>query len=230
MAAIWSFRTGAGRWTRDPSTGWDDTVEFSDFHRLLPELDRRGLRGRVERLGVVAHGDSSGLVQLSSAGNLTPSSVASAYYAPIWTDLRLYLTGTAMLAFYSCIAGAGAEGSQLLIAISNRLPGRTIVGFDAYGLMGPAGLPNAPGNMDAQSGGAAGLAMPGLGGTGNRLTPWGFNAKWAYHGRLVRITLFEQMSLDRNRRQTNHCANPACTGHSDPRHRCTGWSGCHWKP
>ena len=81
MATIWAFRTGAGAgtWTRDPSTGWSDTVEFSDFHLLPPELERRGLRGRVDRLGVVAHGNTSGVVQLASSGNLTPSSVTSAY-------------------------------------------------------------------------------------------------------------------------------------------------------
>lgn len=163
--------------------------------------------------------------------NLTLNAVDSTYYASIWRNLKQYLTPTAMLTFYSCIAGAGQEGTGLLTAISTRLPGRTIVGFDVYGLMGSAGLPNAPGNMAAQMGGAAGLAMPRQGSLGSNLTPWGYNAKWAHNGRLVRIPMVEQMfKVDRDGGHRNRCANEACLGHATPQQRCQAWSGCRWNP
>jgi hypothetical protein len=41
-----------------------------------------------------------------------------------------------MLTFFSCTSGKGPEGDSLLTEVSNVLPGRTIVGFCVYVVVG----------------------------------------------------------------------------------------------
>jgi hypothetical protein len=212
MATVWA--TMVGYWTKDPSTGWSHTFAIKNgLHDLAAQMAGAKLAGGVTRVGIVAHGDQAGVVRLDR--QLTTTTVGT--FAPDFMALTPFLTPDAMLIFYSCIAGEGQEGSRLLTAISGFLPGRTIVGFEMYGFIGPAGLANAPGNMDATSTGMVQLAVKEAGKYG-KLGPWAKFAKWAKNGRIIRIPYLEQ-----SRRPKKTCANPSCPGHSDAGHACPGY-------
>lgn len=171
------------------------------------------LRGRVTRLGIVAHGDQPGVVRLDH-----PLSVSTVRrFSADLRDLRLWLTSDAMLIFYACIAGRGDEGSSLLVALSRELPQRTIVGFELYGFIGPGGLLNAPGVVTATEASDSQLALQRASQHG-RLHPWCPFAKRARGGVIRHIPILEQSERPR---QT--CANPTCRGHSRPDHSCRGW-------
>src|SRR5687768_15247288 len=117
MATVWAPFSAPriGEWQdRAYSSGWSHTIRFSSLRNLLDRMSERGgLRGRVRRLGIVAHGDIDGVVQLDRL--LTAGTVSR--FASEFNDLRLYLTSDAQLIFYSCIAGGGADGVRLLNAV-----------------------------------------------------------------------------------------------------------------
>ncbi len=123
-------------------------------------------------------------------------------------NLRLYLTLDAKIVFYSCIAGAGTQGDQLLRGLSRQLPGRTVIGFIVKGETDAGELLS---HLSAQSPGRVREAPHGKGsgrpGKVGLLTPWSGYAKWARDGVIVR-----QPSFGRGPRK--RCANPACPGHS----------------
>lgn len=217
MATVWApFRTaGVGQWTdRAYESGWSHTVQFSSLRDLLNSMaSRGGLRGAVTRLGVVAHGDRQGLIQLDR--DITVTSLKEV--ARELNELRLYLARDGMMEFYSCNAAAGAEGSQLLCGLSNHLPGRTVVGFTVFGETDAgdalsAMAPQTPGRVREAPHGK-GSGRPGRDGI---LTPWHATAKWARDGRIVRAAPIE-------REPDNRCANPACPGHSSALHHCQNW-------
>lgn len=211
MATVWAYRIGS--WTEDSSTGWSHTISMQGLSDLCESLMSKGLQDRVRRLAIVAHGDQSGLVQLDR--NLTSSTINT--FAAELTRLAGFLTRDAMLIFYSCVAGAGEAGSQLLVSLSSRLPNRTIIGFEMFGLIGTPGLPNAPGRMQASETSLAQLAVQ-PGGTVGELGPFSRFAKWARNGAVVRFPILEQ-----NNRPGRRCANPQCPGHAAAGHRCHGW-------
>jgi hypothetical protein len=210
MATVWAYRIGA--WSDAPSTGWSHTMYFRDgrLSTLIEELGDEGLRGRVSRLAIVAHGDSGGVVQL--APRLTISSMTT--FRTDFRRLRAYLTPNAMLCFFSCIAGAGDEGSELLKAVSLQFPGCTIAGFVIYGCYSnPFGSLSAPGNMFASSTSRCTLLA------NSTMSPWDEHCKWAYQGEVVRWPVAEQ-----GLRTNFTCGNPNCGGHRSPHHRCEGWA------
>jgi hypothetical protein len=212
MATVWATKVGS--WTKDPSTGWSHTFAIKNgLLELAAQMDTAGLNGTVTRVGIVAHGNQPGVVQLDR--ELRYNTVAS--FALDFQALIPFLTVDAMLIFYSCIAGKDTPGTQLLSGISGFLPGRTIVGFEMYGLIGPAGLPNAPGNMDAVSSEIMQLAVK-EGGRYGKLGPWSMFAKWARNRSLVRMPYLEQ-----SRRPNKTCANPKCPGHSKGNHACPSY-------
>lgn len=205
-----------GRWqTEAYSSGWSHTIHFSSFAGLLDTMrTRHGLRGNVSRLGIVAHGDQDGQVQLERP--LRPGSVSR--FEGEWRRLRdYYLEPTAQLVFFSCIAGAGTEGSRLLVEISRRLPGRTIIGFTVSGETSASENLSA---LSAQTPGQVREAPHGRGsgrpGRAGLLVPHHVAAKWARNGAVVRIPPLE-------RAPGNRCGNPECPGHALPIHFCEGW-------
>src|SRR4051794_31572417 len=139
MATVWSYRVGA--WTRNPGTGWSHTISMSGLTDLADSMERSKLQGAVTHLAIVAHGDSPGTVELEHP--LTAGSIP--YFAGVFERLKGFLARDAWVTFYSCIAGKDEPGTRLLTEISRRLPGRTIVGFELFGLIGPPGALNAPG-------------------------------------------------------------------------------------
>src|SRR5438105_1487049 len=199
MATVWSFRVGA--WASDTATGWSHTIgPFNTLRDLMTLFDNARLQGAIRRLAIVAHGNEPGVILLDR--RLTAATIGT--FTTELHNLRRYLTSEAMLLFYSCIAGAGAAGSRLLVDLSTQLPGRTIVGFELYGLIGPAGLLNAPGNMTATDAANAQMAMQPNAQHG-LLGPWSQFAKRARDGEIVHIPVLEQ-----NGRPNRTCANPAC--------------------
>lgn len=211
MATVWAYRVGA--WSKMPSSGWSHTIQMKGLSDLVASLQKENLGRRVSHLAIVAHGDQPGQITLDK-----PLTVATlgAFDASL-ARLGAYLTADGMLSFYSCIAGKGPEGSELLVALSNKLRGRTIVGFELFGLIGPAGIPNAPGNMTATEASNAQMAMSSSSQHG-RLSPWCPFAKRALSGRIVHYPVLEQAS-----RPNTACANPSCPGHKEPQHFCQGW-------
>lgn len=123
-------------------TGWTHHLYFNALSDLMAKMRRAGLRNKVDILGIVAHGNAGGLVQLDR--NLTIDTISS--FDSELELLRRYLKRTAVLTFYSCIAAAGVEGTNLLLELSRRLPGRWIVGFTVFGIVSDS-FPNAPGTM-----------------------------------------------------------------------------------
>ena len=208
MATVWSAHTapGIGQWRKQAyETGWSHTFRFSSLEHLVDQMSRsRGLRerrptlpfrtmspprpdfreyGQVTRLGIVAHGDRDGVVQLNR--NLTADSMLS--FATELQELSTYLTPDAKVIFYSCIAAAGSDGDRLLNALSIRLCGRTIIGFTVFGETDASELLSA---MSPQSPGRVREAPhgPGTGRLGREglLGPWSIYAKWSRNGVIVR--------------------------------------------
>lgn len=217
MATVWApFRAPRiGDWQdRAYTSGWSHTIYFTSLRNLLDEMSRRsGLRGKVTRLGIVAHGNTDGLVQLDR--NLTAGTVQT--FHDELQDLRLYLTRNAQCIFYSCIAGAGRDGDRLLNSLSHRLPGRTIIGFIVLGETSANEAlshlsPQTPGHVrEAPHGEGSGRA-----GRRGLLGPESEYAKWSRNGTIVR-----NASLYRNAQR--QCANPDCPGHRSVYDRCPGW-------
>jgi hypothetical protein len=211
MATVWAYRVGA--WSTNPATGWSHTIQMKGFADLVATLSKENLGKRVSHLAIVAHGDQPGQIVLDKP--LTAATLDS--FDASLARLGAYLTPDGMLSFYSCIAGKGPEGSALLVALSSKLRGRTIVGFELFGLIGPPGLKNAPGNMVATEASNAQMAMNPSSQHG-KLSPWCPFAKRALNGQIVHYPLLEQAS-----RPDNSCANPQCPGHKEPSHFCKGW-------
>ncbi len=213
MARVWSYRVGA--WSTTAGTGWSHNIQMTaGLAALATALGAAGLGGRVSHLAIVAHGDAPGQVILDRT---MTASVLPGFAAEL-RGLGTYLTLDGMLSFYACLAGKDAEGTALLTGISRELPGRTIVGFELYGLIGAPGQGlNRPGIMEATT--AADPAMAVLpGATVGYLDPWCPFAKRALNGNLVHLPVLEQ-----NVRPNRTCANPACGGHGSPYDACTGW-------
>jgi hypothetical protein len=186
---------------------------MSGLTDLVDSMERSKLQGAVTHLAIVAHGDSPGTVELEHP--LTAGSIP--YFATAFERLNGFLARDSWVTFYSCIAGKDEPGTRLLAEISRRLPGRTIVGFELFGLIGPPGALNAPGTMTAIETPIAQLATNPRAQHGN-LNPWCPFAKRARDGKVVHLPILEQ-----NGRLGKRCANPACPGHVSPYHSCKGW-------
>jgi len=150
MATVWAWRTGTGIWSmNDPDkTGWSHQVEFSDLQDLLQKLNalRPSVKGQITKLGVFAHGDEGGVVEIGP--KLTADSAVI-----LGTDLRQlneFLGAYARVVFFSCIAGAGEPGTAFLNLLPGKyFPHRHIIGFEVFGLYAKG--TNAPGDGRSRS-------------------------------------------------------------------------------
>jgi hypothetical protein len=194
MATVWAYREGA--FSRTASTGWSHTINFTSPSDLATQMDAASLRGRVQRLVILAHGNRPGqLLMEGTRLGATSAAVIGRLYAP-------FLRSDAMLVLMACIAGAGDDGSLFLRRLSTELRGRVIVGFSAYGVIDSSfGGALNPGNVQAAPG-----QRPV---SGARLEPWSPWAKWAHEDVIVRLPADEQESNAGHR-----CANPNCRGHA----------------
>lgn len=132
MATVWAAINDptVGTFRESTTTGWSHLFYFDTLSDLLIKMKQNRLRGKVDILGIVAHGDAGGLVNLGSP--LTPETIDE-FRNPLHT-LRWYLKPQATVAFYSCVAAIGEGGSKLLAEVSRLLPGRYIVGFTVWGI------------------------------------------------------------------------------------------------
>lgn len=214
MATVWAPLNAPriGQWQDHAyGSGWSDTIHFDNLRGLVSEMNRRNLAYSVSRLGIVAHGDRPGVVQLDR----TLRSTTVRDFREELQLLRSYLTPNGQFAFYSCIAGQGPEGDELLCAISRHLPGRTVIGFTTFGLTSASEMlsgmaPMRPGNVRPSSG--LGQAYEGHG----TMDPYDVFAKWAMNGQIIRDAPVE-------RDEERHCANPQCPGHAGPTDNCPNW-------
>ena len=188
-------------------------MSMSGLSGLSDQMEKAKLAGAVSHLAVVAHGDAPGLVELDHP--MTAGSMP--HFAADLAKLKTHLTPDAWVTFYSCIAGKDEPGSRLLIELSRQLAGRTIVGFELFGFIGPPGALNTPGTMTAVETPIAQLAMNPKAQHGN-LNPWCPFAKRARNAAIVHYPILEQ-----NGRRGMRCANPGCPGHASPSHSCPGW-------
>lgn len=130
---VWAPRWG--KWKK--GNGYDYIIPFRSLESLVDELKSNGLQGKVNRLAIMTHGDvrgsdSGGIVQMESDNDASASELKSSTlpkYQPYFKKLRLYLTNPGILGFFGCGCARGQEGDAFLRAISELLPGRTIVGF-----------------------------------------------------------------------------------------------------
>ncbi len=188
-------------------------MSMAGLSDLCDQLEKAKLNGAVSHLAIVAHGDSPGTVELDHV----MTAATTPHFGTDLIRLTRYLTMNAWVTFYSCIAGKDELGTRLLIELSRQWPGRTIVGFEMFGLIGPAGGLNTPGTMTAVETPLLQLAMKPGAQHGN-LNPWCPFAKRARDGRIVHLPMLEQ-----NGRTNKRCANPSCPGHTSPAHSCNGW-------
>jgi hypothetical protein len=151
---------------------------------------------KINKLGICAHGDISGVVDISAATVLRASNVD---YPGILTQLRAienFLTRDAMVIFFSCVAGQGVEGTRLLTNLSGVWPHRIIIGFTTFGYIDTSmGARNAPGNiydtgqtLDGRVAGTlihSGRLRPG------RMDENGPSAKWVRNRRVLRAPLID---------------------------------------
>ena len=147
---VWAYAVGA--WKKETKSeswcstgvksGYDHVFYAASLENILQQLKQRGLRGKVGQLSILAHGDSSGTVQIqlnNSSSDMLTLNTLQKYKSstiPELKKLRWFLTPSAVVVFYSCVAGQGKKGGQFLMELSKHLPRRLIVGFTTYLWMG----------------------------------------------------------------------------------------------
>ena len=191
MATVWAWHTGTGDWSQnDPNrSGWSHQVEFSDLKDLIPKLNalRPSIKGQITKLGIVAHGDEGGVVEIGP--KLTADTAASV--ATYLQQLDGFLTSYGRLIFFSCIAGSGQRGASFLNLLSGRFfPHVHVIGFDVFGLYAPlAG--SGPGDVNAADPNKNSIAA-GPKGKDPRLTEYSWYAKWSLDGRIIKKSVKDQ--------------------------------------
>lgn len=67
MATVWAYRIDTFDWKNDATkTGWSHAFKFTGLSDLITQLRnaRPSISGQITKLGIVAHGNQAGLVQL----------------------------------------------------------------------------------------------------------------------------------------------------------------------
>ncbi len=172
MTGVWAY--AAGEWSHRGANGFTHVIRIRGLEDLVAELRWRASRwGAIERLGIVAHGDADGVVRLQPTV-LNPHTARTRLASEL-DKLSRHLAPDAVVTFYACVAGAGLQGTALLVAVSERLPGRTVVGFEVMGEIAASGLPNTAGRVRERQHAS---------GEGRHawLTPHSVFAKWARNG------------------------------------------------
>ncbi len=198
MDNVWAYRTENLGTTFKVAGEWDRVITFDTLADLAEELRKANMAaGQVSKLGIVAHGNTPGVVQLKPA-HLTAASAGQ--YSADFTTLRKYLRADARVIFYSCIAGQGSQGSALLNELSEKhLGGRHVIGFERYGLVGSSPPDEPAGKMRCNISAVVNekfLCDPTS--TGNPVTDrivkadqilneYSIYAKWSYRGQIIKL-------------------------------------------
>jgi hypothetical protein len=128
----------------EPTAGWEVTARFDDLPQLDLLLADASNAGPIPKLGVLAHGDHPGVINIGSTlVDIDQPETIEATRARL-TGLGHYLTADADVYIFGCISGKGRQGSALLSELSQMLPGRRIIGFTKITAVEPSGLPVPP--------------------------------------------------------------------------------------
>jgi hypothetical protein len=245
--ATWSNFLGA--YKKNPSSGWSHLIcHLHSIEELIAGLEEAGLQKKIAHLALVGHNEAPWL-GLRAEGTVTfdPSIPGSepvpqrglrpSYLPPqptpakTFEKLEPYLLPDAMLSLYVCKSAAGTEGDRLLKDVSLLLPGRTIVGFTVFVVVGgDSGSFDSPGNAAGTTFCEDGKSDPEL----QPLTPWGKAAKRARDGEIIHVPWMEKKGTMRRVLLANgthadiegppyRCANDCCLGHDSKDHDCEGW-------
>jgi hypothetical protein len=185
--SIWAYVEGAFR----PGNGWDDVISLraiGNLSELLVQLETLGAVGQVARLAIVAHGDRAGVVSTDPPMNQASIFRDPNVCGPI-SSLRRHLAARAHVLLYSCIAGARAEGSAFLCALSSFWPGSTVVGFNTSGEISPYHF-TAGDIFDTGGEFTGGTVLHGRTSAALRalrMTEKSASAKWARDGAIIRM-------------------------------------------
>jgi hypothetical protein len=215
--------TNFGDIDEDPRGEWSHVRNFSSGKELVAWMSSSDLQSSVTRLNIHCHGLPGELVLDSRVNVGNVSRLRS---------LGDYLQPGAKLLFSGCSVGLDDEGSEFLVALSNALSGRIVIGFESVSVMGEeAGRELGAGDVHNGGGTTNGLAVrSGHTDPDARVTAWSHHAKWAYDGTIVRYPAFEQA---RRRKYPGQevflCANPDCNGHGRAYQQCSRWHpACDW--
>lgn len=193
-AAIWVFRSDRFAFSRTAANGWETSYGFETLQQLAETLTTHGhAQRKINRLGICAHGNRGGIVEIARSTTLTAANVSHPAIAPLLRALEQFLTRDARVIFFSCAAGQGPEGTQLLSNLSRLWPGRTVVGFTTFGYIDTSlNAPNAPGNV-ADTGdmndGRIGAQVVRSGQRRERMDENAPTAKWVRSGSIIRSPL-----------------------------------------
>jgi hypothetical protein len=194
MTTVWAARNNTGIWVdRSKAGDWRLILSFSDLGDLVGQLERLrpSPKGQIRKLAIVAHGDQNGIVQLER--NLSPANALS--FKSDFSALSQFMINFGRVIFFSCIAGGGEPGTQLLNTLSAHcLPGRHVIGFEKFGSIGRYGSDNTPGAIfAAQSPPPSALDLIVADSTlGKRLSEYSWFSKWSFNGRIIRRPLGDQ--------------------------------------
>jgi hypothetical protein len=162
---VWSVHTGAGgRW--GAGNGWDQSIgSFTTLEELLDRLEEARLHTRAHTLGILAHGATmasavAGSVAISPM--LDRDSVRRPAVVELLRRLNFFVPPGGSLIFFSCRAGAGREGEQLLCELSRILPRRFVKAFVSYGFFDASWSPVAGNVTDTLRGSIPARIAPGL--------------------------------------------------------------------
>jgi hypothetical protein len=198
---VWAHRVGNFK----PTGGgeWNETLKFNALGDLLKQFKNKNIaKGQVQKLGIVAHGDAGGLVQLDA--DLTLHTIGQ--FSEDLRALQDYLGINARVIFYSCIAAMGPEGSGLLNELSGKFfPGRHLIGFERYGLVPQEALQIPTGEVPCSTGRRGpqgstadcdpsptlGLVLDPRKKAEHLLSEYSIYAKWSHQGQVIKIPYSE---------------------------------------
>jgi hypothetical protein len=148
-AAVWVYRSDRFNFSRGPANGWGTSYGFTTLEGLVNVLTTEGHAYRkINKLGICAHGDHAGTVQISTATSIRADNIDHPSILRWLTHLESFLTTDAQVVFFSCIAGQSEAGTLLLRRLSRLWRNRTIIGFTTFGYIDTSfSAPNAPGNV-----------------------------------------------------------------------------------
>lgn len=107
--------------------GWQIIDSFRNLEELIGASRVAAKEVLISRLGILAHGDMGGVLNIGS----TVVTIANIdRYASNIAVLSGFLTSDAVVYIFGCITGVGRAGSAFLKEWSLLLPGRMIVGFN----------------------------------------------------------------------------------------------------
>jgi hypothetical protein len=218
MAGLWVSAVG-GNWI--PGDGYEHVMAIfglEDFVRQLYDQTIFGV-GSLDRIAILAHGDRPGQIVFEGK-KLVVDSGNYGKYQSHFKNIGNFIKPGGRLIFYSCIAGLGKQGDQILARISRSMPERFVIGFSVI-----VGL----GALDSPAPTQAGR-VKNLGGIPSRnlefqskqpyANEWIAESKWAWNGMIVKPTNAEVLEIQYKDEKYLRCGSIFCPGHSKMGHRC----------